>query len=505
MPLRIGGRSYSTVGHHGGALPTEGDGNKNLGPAYFSLATGNQKETQERLMKSPEAERLSLVNKAAKRIPRQYQRRAAAANEKNHGYAAQSIQEAMKGAPVRTTVRPKVGAEAISRGDPGNRSIPLKQRNIIQITEDGWFNRLDPKLFQTSDIPGDCQASESTENNGTLTVHWTNDVAGYDSNHVSEYSLEAIKKQVLKAPASSDIVHQRIPWDKTTMEEKVMWLDYDEYMNRDETLFDALKQLQIYGLVFLRNVPDSEVEVERVAGRMGNLRDTFYGRTWDVKSVVNAKNIAYTHQYLGLHMDLLYMQHPPHIQLLHCLRSTSTGGASLFSDALHAAEALYRAQPRAFTVLTNYPVPYHYDHAPAHYYANTHPTIELAWPRGSVSTAAPPGRPAPPPIAHLNWSPPFQAPLRLPRHDVARNRFRAFQAATRDFGRLVEHEDAVFEHRLGPGECVLFLNRRVLHARRAFDVGVGERWLKGAYVDSDVFESKLRVLGARFGGGQVVG
>ncbi|KAL2352265.1 hypothetical protein BJ546DRAFT_1028527 [Cryomyces antarcticus] len=428
----------------------------------------------------------------------------------------------MKGAPVQTTVQPNEGAEAVSRRGPDKRSIPLKQRTIIQITEDGWFNRLDPvwlrdsctcskcvdpstrqKLFQTSDIPGDCQASYSKEDNGTFTVHWANDVAGYDSNHVSEYSLEAIKKQVLKAPASSNIIRSRKPWDKKTMEEKVMWLDYDEYVNRDETLFDALKQLQIYGLVFLRNVPDSEVEVERIAGRIGNLRDTFYGRTWDVKSVVNAKNIAYTHQYLGLHMDLLYMKHPPHIQLLHCLRSTSTGGASLFSDALHAAKALYSAAPEAFSVLTKYSVPYHYDHAPAHHYAYTHPTIELAWAHARPPTAALPGRTATPPIVHLNWSPPFQAPFWVPRHDVARDNFRAFQAATRDFGRLVEHDDAIFEHRLGPGECVLFVNRRVLHARRAFDVGEGERWLKGAYLDSDVFESKLRVLTARFGGGQV--
>ncbi|KAK5242008.1 hypothetical protein LTR16_008840, partial [Cryomyces antarcticus] len=171
--------------------------------------------------------------------------------------------------------------------------------------------------------------------------------------------------------------------------------------------------------MFLRNVPDSEVEVERIAGRIGNLRDTFYGRTWDVKSVVNAKNIAYTHQYLGLHMDLLYMKHPPHIQLLHCLRSTSTGGASLFSDALHAAKALYSAAPEAFSVLTKYSVPYHYDHAPAHHYAYTHPTIELAWAHARPPTAALPGRTATPPIVHLNWSPPFQAPFWVPRHDVA--------------------------------------------------------------------------------------
>ena len=51
-----------------------------------------------------------------------------------------------------------------------------------------------------------------------------------------------------------------------------------------------------------------------------------------------------------------------------------------------------------------------------------------------------------------------------------------------------------------PGECVLFDNRRVLHARKAFEVADAgkERWLRGAYLDKDPFVSKLRVLANRF-------
>lgn len=45
-----------------------------------------------------------------------------------------------------------------------------------------------------------------------------------------------------------------------------------------------------------------------------------------------------------------------------------------------------------------------------------------------------------------------------------------------------------FEETLKEGECVVFNNRRVLHARRAFDTESGERWLKGTYVDWDDFQ-----------------
>jgi gamma-butyrobetaine dioxygenase len=43
-----------------------------------------------------------------------------------------------------------------------------------------------------------------------------------------------------------------------------------------------------------------------------------------------------------------------------------------------------------------------------------------------------------------------------------------------------------------PGECVIFDNRRILHARTAF--AGGERWLRGAYLDDDPYLSKMRVL-----------
>jgi len=48
------------------------------------------------------------------------------------------------------------------------------------------------------------------------------------------------------------------------------------------------------------------------------------------------------------------------------------------------------------------------------------------------------------------------------------------------------------------GDCVIFNNRRVLHGRREFDAKEGERWLKGTYVDTDVFMSRWRVLHEKY-------
>jgi len=77
---------------------------------------------------------------------------------------------------------------------------------------------------------------------------------------------------------------------------------------------------------------------------------------------------------------------------------------------------------------------------------------------------------------------------------------RHWHPAARKFNKIIHREENIHERMMKPGECVLFDNRRVLHARKAFEVADAgkERWLRGAYLDKDPFMSKLRVLTHRF-------
>lgn len=77
------------------------------------------------------------------------------------------------------------------------------------------------------------------------------------------------------------------------MDKEVKWVDYKQYMESDKALLETLKFLSSHGLVFIRGIPDSSDAVEDLAERIGNLKHTFYGKTWDVKSVKESKNIAY--------------------------------------------------------------------------------------------------------------------------------------------------------------------------------------------------------------------
>jgi hypothetical protein len=87
-------------------------------------------------------------------------------------------------------------------------------------------------------------------------------------------------------------------------------MKYEDVRGNAGGMLEMLRQAQVYGLVVVSGVPtertsDKDCELRAFMEEIGEIRNTFYGQTWDVKSVVNSKNVAYTSQDLGLHMDLL--------------------------------------------------------------------------------------------------------------------------------------------------------------------------------------------------------
>lgn len=342
------------------------------------------------------------------------------------------------------------------------------------------------KNFQTSDIPPKIKATSIIPGeNGELKISWENDIPAYGSSHVSSFSKKFFDTHSSTKAYHSDRHNKFVPviWNAKTIAQKLQYVTYDDYVNTEEGLFRALIMLRDYGLLILRDVPDSETSVINIAKRIGNLRDTLYGVTWNVKSIPQAKNVAYTSKYLGLHMDLLYMTNPPGFQFLHCLRNTCSGGSSIFSDSFHAATQL---DEHNFATLCKKEVGYHYRNAGEHYHYK-HPVIatqevEKGKRRLHMDT----------PLRFVNYSPPFQAPFDKSSDSIQ------LAEALRQFASRVEAPENMFEYRLQEGECVIFNNRRVLHGRKEFDTSAGERWFKGAYIDTDVFMSRYRVLAEKY-------
>ncbi|KAL3473336.1 hypothetical protein BJX99DRAFT_233779 [Aspergillus californicus] len=341
--------------------------------------------------------------------------------------------------------------------------------------------------FRSFDIPPNIRPKSITQGEGSINITWENDITGFDSSHVSVYTAD----QILR-PVSHEVgkvaykLKERRLWQRCDMEAKQHWISYPDYMDHDGRFAHAMRQLSLYGIIFLKDIPDSREMVERIATRMGPLRNTFYGSTWDVRKVPEAHNVAYTSQFLDFHMDLLYMKDPPGYQLLHCLRNSCDGGESLFADSVRVASQIERHQPKHFSTLKAVNLHYHYDHKD-HHYSRHWPVVEM---RGQSVKGGDY-------IHNVNYSPPFQGPRNDFRTPTAAKPLRICKQideieALRYFAGELGKEENIFELKLNPGECVIFENRRVVHARRQFNTTSGERWLAGAYVDEDALQSCFR-------------
>ncbi|OBR11592.1 TfdA family Taurine catabolism dioxygenase TauD [Colletotrichum higginsianum IMI 349063] len=343
------------------------------------------------------------------------------------------------------------------------------------------------KAFATTEIPSDVAFDHVQQSaDGALQVRWANDIPrAAAAEHVSVFpaagadSIRAmtLEKPVLFARHTWAADHTpKLAWTSANLAPELLRVDYADFLAGGPSFRDAALSLSRIGLLFLTNVPKSETAVADIALRFGAVKETFYGRTWDVISKPDAENVAYTSAYLGLHSDMLYLESPPRIQLLHCLENSCSGGESIFSDAFHASSYLLRHAPDHYRQLCDTKVPYHYNRN-GFFYRQARPVISHSEHHH---------------LREVWWSPPFQAPFPLNDTPEQAAAWSGWLAAARAFQDVLEAPDNVFQYKLRPGECVIFDNRRVLHGRRAFDTGSGRRWLKGTYVADEDFKSILR-------------
>lgn len=346
------------------------------------------------------------------------------------------------------------------------------------------------KLHRTSDIPLDIRPLSNGIRLADDGIH----IAWIDG-HQSFYHASFLKRHSSPDKLSSfhgDIVP--ISWNNSSISgARDLSVQYESLKQSTSSLYFAMTQILKHGILFVSGVPNTETSHEKcelrvLAELFGELRPTFYGLLWDVINLPSSSNIAYTNLDLGLHMDLLYFQHPPRYQILHCLRNRVLGGTSIFVDGFHAASTLRETHPLDFDVLATTPVTFHYIND-GHHLHHAHPTVELF-----NSTASSGGD-----IGYINYSPPFQAPLPLLTPTT-------FYPALQRFTKRLNDPNNTYQYTLQEGDAVIFDNRRVLHARTAFSnkgqvaEGGANRWLKGCYIEADALLDRRRGLYGRLEG-----
>jgi alpha-ketoglutarate-dependent taurine dioxygenase len=227
------------------------------------------------------------------------------------------------------------------------------------------------------------------------------------------------------------------------------------------------------GIAFLSKVPTEEPVILEAMSLVGRVCETNYGKVFDVRSVAQPENLAYSDLGLGLHTDNPYREPVPGFQALHALVTSTDGGDSLFADGFAIAEHLRDTAPDEFALLTTTPVPFHYRSQGAELEAER-PLIQLSC-RGEVTAV------------HYNSR--SVAPLRL----SARNSER-FYKAYRRFAEALRVSDFQARYRLSDGDLVVFDNQRTLHGRTRFSSARHPRHLRGCYLTRDSVYSEAAIL-----------
>ena len=308
-------------------------------------------------------------------------------------------------------------------------------------------------------IPTDIRVDAARADGGQLEVRFAPD------GHVSLFPASACESLVApsrRAPAT---------WDASSL--TLNWHAYGAIAEGGDALVAFLTDCDDEGLALLRGVPTVEGSVTRVVELFGYVRETNYGRLFDVRTVIDPSNLANTSLALGAHTDNPYRDPVPTLQLLHCLASSIEGGTSTFVDGYRVAEELARRDPNAFELLTTVPIRFRYADQSAEL-ETWAPVIELD-PTGGVRAIRFNTRSAMPPAAPADVMGPWYA---------------AYGA----FARLLRDPSLYVEVDLLPGDLVMFDNRRILHGRTGYDPAAGARHLQGCYADVDALRSKVAVL-----------
>jgi len=206
----------------------------------------------------------------------------------------------------------------------------------------------------------------------------------------------------------------------------------------------------------------------------GYVRETNYGRHFEVRSEVNPTNLAYTGLGLQAHTDNPYRDPVPTLQILACLENSAKGGDSTVVDGFAAALRLETESPEHFALLTRHAARFDYAGQNGVRLQSRRPMIELS-PDGQLQQIR------------------FNSRSTAPITDVPFETMEAYYTAYRHFAAIIDDPAMAVSFKLAPGEAFLVDNTRVLHARAGFS-GTGSRWLQGCYADKDGLLSTLAAL-----------
>ena len=325
------------------------------------------------------------------------------------------------------------------------------------------------RLVDIADIPAAPKIRAASMHAGIVQVHWESEP------HITTFDVGWLAAQV-NAP------FEHVPrqsWLGGSLDalHDFAWLSLPQAKEQAADRSRWLTRLLTDGIAFLSDVQATDNAILEAMSFVGRVAETNYGLVFDVRSVAQPENLAFSDLGLGLHTDNPYREPVPGFQALHMLIAAPDGGESLFADGLALAEHLRHSEPEVFERLTRTAVPFRYRAKDADLYAER-PLIQLSC-DGAVTG-----------VHYNNRS---IAPLLLSLEETP-----AFYGAYRRFALLLRDPKFQLKFLLRGGDLVVFDNQRVLHGRTPFSSAKQARHVRGCYLTRDSVYSESALLRRRF-------
>jgi len=196
------------------------------------------------------------------------------------------------------------------------------------------------RLYDPEKLPVDLKISDLTHiNKEKVRIKFSDD-------HAAEYCLKSLAKELQRSKG----LPEKILWDNSNIELKNFEFNYDE--NEDDQLLKILHYYHQYGFVLVSGLDPKDGEVINFANKIGYIRETNFGKLFNVVSQKQPNDLAYTSIELESHTDNPYRKPVPSIQFLFCIENSCEGGDSTVVDGFKVATDLKDKKPEVFETLS---------------------------------------------------------------------------------------------------------------------------------------------------------
>ena len=326
--------------------------------------------------------------------------------------------------------------------------------------EDSWDHRSNQRKIYTAKLDPKLHIKKAIlkDNGKSVDILWSD--LKKPINYSSNFFLENSNK-------SQKINNNIKIWDKKDIGEEI-YTDFQNTITNDG-FKEFLEKLYKFGFVVIQNCKTEMSSVEKIAKKIGYVRESIFGGLWSFESNNDMADSAYTQDELRPHTDSTYSNDAPGLQLLLCCHYEATGGESIMVDGFKIAEKIYKENRDLYTLLSEIEVTGQYI-GDGVFLEAKRPIFKLNSNKELVQ------------VSFNNYD---RAAFRMDDEKTLK-----FYDAIREFDLIANNREYQWRHILKPGELLIFNNWRILHGRGSFK---GDRKMSGCYINKEDFDSSCRM------------